>query len=132
MPLVTLPQFTEMESKIVGPLTFRQFLFILFAILISAFIYFHFPRFISIPLGMIILGIGISFAFLKIGGIPFYHIFLAWLKSLFTPRVIFWGKKEKKPFLLEEMEIKKIEKGKIERKKEGALKNLITKIETKK
>jgi hypothetical protein len=132
MPLVSLPQFTEIETKIVGPLTFRQFLFILGAAMISAFLYFHFPHFISIPLIAVIFGIAISFAFLKIGGIPFYNIFLGWLRSLFSPKVLFWGKKGKKLFPLVETEIKKIEKEKIGRKRESALKNLMIKIETKK
>jgi hypothetical protein len=132
MPLVTLPQFTEMEAKIVGPLTFKQFLFILVSVVISIFLYFHLPHSISLPLAAIVFGIGIVFAFLKIGGIPFYNIFLAWLRSLFAPKTWIWGKKGKEILLLKEMEIKKMEKEKIGRKREGALKNLITKIETKK
>jgi len=132
MPLVTLPQFTEMEAKIVGPLTFKQFLFILVSVVISVFLYFNLPHSISLPLAAIVFGIGIAFAFLKIGGIPFYNIFLAWLRSLFAPKTWIWGKKGKEILLLKEMEIKKMEKEKIGRKREGALKNLITKIETKK
>jgi len=132
MPLVNLPQFTEMEAKIVGPLTFRQFLFILVATAFAAFVYLRFPRFISIPLAMVILGIGISFAFLKIEGVPFYNIFLGWFKSLFTPKIIFWGKGGKKTSLLIEKEIKKVEREKMGRKRESALKNLIIKVGTKK
>jgi len=132
MPLVNLPQFTEIETKIVGPLTFRQFLFILVSAVFSAFVYLRFPRFISIPLATAIFGIGISFAFVKIQGIPLYNIFLGWLKSLFKPKVIFWGKGGKKASLLMEVEIKKSEKEKVEVKRESALQSLMTKVETKK
>jgi hypothetical protein len=132
MPLVNLPQFTEIEPKIVGPLTFKQFLFIFFAVIVSVFVYLRFPRFLSFPLALLIFGIGLTFAFLKIQGVPFYTIFLGWLRSLFSPKVLFWGKREGKSYLVQETEIKKEEKEKIATKREGALKGLITKIETKK
>jgi hypothetical protein len=132
MPLVNLPQFTEIEPKIVGPLTFKQFLFILFSVIISAFIYIRFPRFISFPLALLIFGGGLAFAFLKIQGIPFYELFLGWIKSLFSPKVLFWRKKGGRSYLWQEIEVKKEEKEKIAIKREGSLKGLITKVETKK
>jgi len=132
MPLVNLPQFTEVEAKIVGPLTFKQFLIVLFCVLIAGFVYTHLPRPFSLIFAIAIVGFGFAFSFLKVEGVPFYTVFLGWLKSLISPKVIYWGKRKVKYPPLREIEIKKFEKEKIGMKREGALRNLITKVETKK
>jgi hypothetical protein len=132
MPLVNLPQFTEVETKIVGPLTFKQFLIVLFCVLIASLLYIRLPRPLSLFLAVAIVGSGFVFSFLKVEGVPFYTVFLGWLRSLISPRVIYWGKGKVKYSPLKEIEIKKFEKEKIGIKREGALRNLITKVETKK
>jgi len=132
MPLVTLPQFTETETKIAGPLTFKQFLSLLIVGGVSFLVYTIFPRSISFFLALIIFVLGIAFSFLKVEGIPLYLFFLLMLKTIFSPRVLFWGKKRGTSPFLAEREFKKIEKEKIGVKRESALKSLITKVETKK
>jgi hypothetical protein len=132
MPLVTLPQFTEMESKIVGPLTFKQFLSLGITIGICVLVYNLFPHFISLPLSLILFILGVFLSFIKVEGIPLYNFLLLRLKSIFSPRVLFWGKKKATPFFLSEIEIKKLEKEKIKTKRESSLKNLVTKVVTKK
>jgi hypothetical protein len=133
MPLFTVPKFTEMETKLVGPLTFKQFVFILGTAAICFLVYRLVPHFLSLPLVIIIAALGFALAFLKIGEIPFYQMFLDGLKFLATPRILFWGKKGKREITpWKEMEIKKEEKGQLKIKKESELKNLLVKVETKK
>jgi hypothetical protein len=132
MALVNLPQFTEVEAKIVGPLTFKQVLFVLVALAICALIYIHLPRFLSFPLIFVILVLGVPLAIGKKDELPLYIFFLAQLRLLFSPRVIFWGKKKPVTSILNEIEIKKFGKKKTKIKWGGALRNLIAKVETKK
>jgi hypothetical protein len=93
MPLFPVPKFTEMETKIVGPLTFRQFLFALFTVLVCFLLYRLFPRFLSLFLILIVGALGFALTFLKIGNIPFYQVFFEGLTFFFQPKRLSWGKK---------------------------------------
>jgi len=130
----TVPQFIEMEAKIVGPLTFRQFIFIGIAGAICFVLYFTFP-FSLFLLATIVLGSGaVAFAFLKIGGRGLPTILGNFLKFSLAPKIYLWGKKEVPT------EVFKKEMAKAEEKKEelplkiaekSRLKKLRTQIETK-
>jgi len=130
----TVPQFIEMEAKIVGPLTFRQFIFIGIAGGICFVLYFTFP-FSLFLLATIVLGSGaVAFAFLKIGGRGLPTILGNFLKFSLAPKIYLWGKKEVPT------EVFKKEMAKAEEKKEelplkiaekSRLKKLRTQIETK-
>ena len=130
----TVPQFIEMEAKIVGPLTFRQFIFIGIAGAICFVLYFTFP-FSLFLLATIVLGSGaVAFAFLKIGGRGLPTILGNFLKFSLAPKIYLWGKKEVPT------EVFKKEVVKAEEKKEelplkiaekSQLKKLRTQIETK-
>jgi len=130
----TVPQFIEMEAKIVGPLTFRQFIFIGIAGAICFVLYFTLP-FSLFLLATIVLGSGaVAFAFLKIGGRGLPTILGNFLKFSLAPKIYLWGKKEVPT------EVFKKEMAKAEEKKEelplkiaekSRLKKLRTQIETK-
>jgi hypothetical protein len=133
MPLFTVPKFTEMETRLVGPLTFKQFVFIAGTAAICFLVYHSVPRFLAWPLVLVIAALGLTLAFLKIGGIPFHQVFFEGAKFLLVPKKLVWGKGSKRgtaPW--KEMEIKKEEKGQLKIKKESELKNLLVKVETKK
>lgn len=78
-----LPQFIETETKIVGPFTLQQFLWVaggaafvfLFYTLVKGVLFFIF----AIP----VAGIFLAFAFLKIDGVPLI-IYLTYTISYFT------------------------------------------------
>ncbi len=63
-----VPQFIEIEDKIIGPLTFKQFLFVVGGCG-GAFIFYQLPLWGGLKFFLIIfcLGLGAAFAFLKIG-----------------------------------------------------------------
>jgi hypothetical protein len=132
MPLFSVPQFIESETPIVGPLTFRQFIILLITVAVCFIIYQTLPRFISISLLIIAGAFGLSLAFLKIGEIPFYKVFLEGLYFILRPKRFSWGKGGGKSIVLEKMELKKEEKGEIKVKRESKLKETAIKIETKK
>jgi hypothetical protein len=132
MPLVNLPQFTEMETKIAGPLTFRHLVSLAITIGVSLLVYKIFPRPLSFPLALITFVLGVALGFLKVEGLPLYVFLPKMLKTILSPKALTWGKGKKATLPLTDKEIKKIEKAEIKVKRGGALKNLITKLETKK
>jgi hypothetical protein len=133
MPLFSVPKFIERESPIVGPLTFKQFIFILVTVVIGFIIYRTFPFFLSLPLLVILGALGFSLAFLKIREIPFYKILLEGLTFFFKPKRLYWGKKKREVSIVSErMELKKEEKVPLKIKRGGKLKETTIQIETKK
>jgi len=130
MPLVNLPQFTEIEPKI-GPVTFKQFFSLLMLALICFLIYTHFPTSFSRLFAFVAFFVGAFLILGKIEGMNAFFFLSLKLKSIFSPKILFWGGK-KKGFILSEVEIKKAEKEKIKTKRESSLKNLVLKVLTKK
>ncbi len=86
----SVPQFIEFESKIVGPLTIRQFAFIAVPVLVSFALFFVLILPVWILVATILLSVGISFAFIKIGGRPLYMVVLYALKYFWQPRLFLW------------------------------------------
>ncbi|OIO46631.1 MAG: hypothetical protein AUJ31_01265 [Parcubacteria group bacterium CG1_02_39_15] len=90
----TVPQFIEHEAKIVGPLTFKQFMFIAVAGAVCFVLYFTVPFSVFLSGCLIAGGISVAFAFLKIGGRSLPIIFGNFLKFSVSPKIFLWRKKE--------------------------------------
>lgn len=138
-----VPQFIEQEPKIVGPFTFKQFVYIGAALLILTLLYFSVPKYLFIPLAIVLLGIALSCALLKIHGIPFPMVLKNFFTHLASPKLYIWTttpfKKDKKEIKKKGEEIKMAKLTKISKKEivlktdnRGKLKNLFSKIEIKK
>ncbi len=88
-----VPQFLDVESKIIGPITARQFLIMLGVLLIEFVIYRIFLNLIIvILLGVPVLGLGILFAFAKVNGRPFHFIVLNFIQTFRKPALRVWDK----------------------------------------
>lgn len=86
-----VPQFIDVEDKIIGPITTRQFIIMLGGFLIIAVSYklFDFSLFVTFCLlVLIITGI---FAFLKINGRPFHYFILNLFQTLRRPKLRVWN-----------------------------------------
>ncbi|HBU27698.1 TPA: hypothetical protein DEB00_01105 [Candidatus Uhrbacteria bacterium] len=87
-----IPQFIDVESKIIGPVTVRQFTLIMASGLVGAVIYklFDFSLFLLlvIPLGIVTL----LFAFVKINGQGLHYVALNWVQTLRRPSLRVWNK----------------------------------------
>ena len=130
----TVPQFIEHEAKIVGPLTFKQFIFIGMAGAVGFILYFTVPFYIFLIACLILGGGAVALAFLKIGGRDLPTVLGNSLKFLISPKMYIWRKKETPVKVFKKEEIKKEvpEEGlplKIAEKSQ--LKKLRTQIETK-
>jgi hypothetical protein len=90
-----VPQFIEIEDKIIGPLTLKQFLYLLagagllfilwFFLTLGAFLL------VAIPVGLISLAL----AFYKPQGRPFISLIGSLISYLSKPRLYLWRKEEK-------------------------------------
>jgi len=87
-----VPQFIEVEPKIIGPITVRQFIIMIvgFILIFLEFKLLTFWYFVgSAALTLAIFG---TFAFLKINGRPFHFFILNVIETLKKPRVRIWNK----------------------------------------
>jgi hypothetical protein len=91
MQQFTVPQFIDVENKIIGPITTRQFLIILAAGIVAALSYrlFDFSLFLTITI--IVLGLAVVFAFIKVNGRPFHFFILNIVQTLRRPRLRVWN-----------------------------------------
>jgi hypothetical protein len=130
----TVPQFIEHEAKIVGPLTFKQFIFFLLAGAVCFILYFIVPFSIFL-IACILLGVGaIILAFLRIGGRPLPTILGNFLKFSISPKMFIWKKTEAPIMVFKKEEIKKEEAEEelpLKIAEKSQLKKLRTKIEIK-
>lgn len=88
----TVPQFIDVESKIIGPITVRQFIIILadFGIVFLFYKLFDFALFAI--LGLPTLAMGFIIAFVKINGQAFHYFILNVLQTLKRPNLKIWDK----------------------------------------
>lgn len=114
MQQYTVPQFIDVEAKIIGPITTRQFLIFLAAALIIfiSFKVFDFGLFLMVSIVVFLLA-G-TFAFLKVNGRPFHYFVLNLVQTLKKPTVRVWNhqhpsfeEKENKEFKFEEVIVNK-------------------------
>ncbi len=93
MQQFVVPQFIEVESKIIGPITVRQFVLMMAALFISVAMYkfADFGLFILLSIfNFLITGI---FAFLKVNGRPLHFFIVSFIKTKFAPSMIIWDKR---------------------------------------
>jgi len=129
-----VPQFIEREAKIIGPLTFKQFLYVGSAGLACFIIYFSFSFDIFLISCLVLGSIASAFAFLNINDIPLSKFLWNFFKYSLSPKVYIWNKGgSKRKDVQEEIDIKEDQTEKISLSVEGksSLKNIKTKIETK-
>jgi len=135
-----VPQFIEKEAKIVGPFTFKQFVFIGIAGALCVFLFFTVPFSLFIILAIFLLGGAFALVFLKIEDVSLPVFIKNFFVFLFKPKTYLWKKKgTPSKFLKKEKEEEtKTEEAKGEERKSklkitkgSRLHELLTRIETK-
>lgn len=132
----TVPQFIEHEAKIIGPLTFKQFIYVGIAGAICFILYFIAPFYIFLTACFFLGGLSLVLAFLRIGGRTLPTILGNFLRFNLSSKIYIW-KKSEAPIMAFKKEVKKKEPPadketlplKIAEKSQ--LKKLRTEIETK-
>lgn len=92
-----VPQFIEVEDKIFGPFTFKQFAYLVGGVGACFIVYKFLPFFIGLPIMLVAMGISSAFAFYKINNRPFIETVEAAVKFAFTKHLYIWKKEDKLP-----------------------------------
>lgn len=90
MQQFTVPQFIDVEDKIIGAVTTRQFVIILFGAIFIAIFYKIFDFSLFVFSGVITFIISIVFAFIKINGRPFHYFVLNFIQTMKRANLRVW------------------------------------------
>ena len=93
MQQFTVPQFIDVEPKIIGPITARQFLIFLATSLVIFIFYKVFDFSTFVILSILVFAFAGIFSFLKINGRPFHYFVLNLIQSLKKPGLRIWNHK---------------------------------------
>jgi len=86
----TVPQFIDIEDKVVGPLTVKQFIYFLIAAAIEMIFWFFFDLSLFIVVSIPTILIAGAFAFYQVNDRPFIFFVLAVLSFYLKPVVRVW------------------------------------------
>jgi hypothetical protein len=92
-----VPQFIEVEDKIFGPLTWRQFIYIGGGLGLSVIIYLYLPFFIAVILVLLVMAFASLLAFYKVNNRSFVDMLGAAFSFATKERLYLWRKEQKNP-----------------------------------
>lgn len=96
-----VPQFIDIEDKIFGPLTFKQFIYVAGGGGLCYGVYRLLPLYFAIPLILAIALLAWALAFYKINNQPFIKIGQAFIVFLTKNKLYVWQKGTVKPHAVE-------------------------------
>lgn len=108
MQQFTVPQFIDVEDKIIGPVTTRQFIIMLAGFLLMGIAYKFFDFSLFITVALILFVVCGTLAFAKINGRPFHFFILNVIQTLKRPNLRIWNKKNSSIEAVEEEDKKTI------------------------
>jgi hypothetical protein len=89
-----VPQFIDIEDKIFGPFTFKQFVYLAGGAGSAYALYKLLPIYISIFLILPILGLALALTFYKVNGKPFVEILQAWVVYTIKGKLFIWKQRK--------------------------------------
>jgi len=90
-----VPQFIEIEDKIFGPLTFKQFLYVVGGGGISFVLWTVLPLYLAILLIIPIMALSLALAFYKVNQKPFIYTLEAAVKYFLGEKLYLWKQVDK-------------------------------------
>ena len=91
-----VPQFITVEDKVIGPLTAKQFLYILGGIGVIALARFLLVSFLFFPIAIVVAALTLALAFLKVNEIPFPTLVKNGFRYTLHPHIYIWKKEDGK------------------------------------
>lgn len=85
-----VPQFIDVEDKLVGPLTLKQFIYLAGAGGLCVIFFSFLPFIIAGILSLAVGGLGVGLAFYKINGKPFIEVLEAGFAFYTSKRMMLW------------------------------------------
>lgn len=92
-----VPQFIEVEDKIFGPLTFKQFVYVIGGAGAAYLLWRLLPLYLSAPLIALVGGLAGGLAFLQYNGQPFIQALEHGFFFLIRHKLYLWSNAAKKP-----------------------------------
>ena len=92
-----VPQFIEVEDKIFGPFTFKQFAYLAGGAGAAFLAYRLLPFIVGIMVAVPFAAFGAALAFYKVNGRPFVDVLQSAFEYVTKNRLYIWKKEEKKP-----------------------------------
>ena len=87
-----VPQFIDMEDKIFGPLTLKQFIYCAGGAGIALIFFTFLPKFLAFVFAAPFIGIALALAFYKPNNRPFVHALESMLNYYFGEKLYVWKK----------------------------------------
>jgi hypothetical protein len=121
-----VPQFIDIEDKIFGPFTFKQFIYLLGGAGGAYVFYKVLPIFLAVPLIIAVIGLALALTFLKINARPFPEILQSWFSYFFKSKLFIWKQSvaQKTENKIQNKEVKKEELPYIPKLTESRLKDI--------
>lgn len=98
-----VPQFIEIEDKIFGPLTLKQFIYLAGGGGVSVLLYEIFPLFVAVFFIVPIVALAVALAFYKVNGQPFIKILEYAFYYVVGSKLYLWRKNKPLPKASEEV-----------------------------
>lgn len=111
--MFTVPQFIDVESKIIGALTVRQFIISLSGLIVIGICYKLLEFWTFVVVGLFVFAVTGAFAFAKINGRPFHFFLLNFVQTSAKPPLRVWNHRLIKKDLEEVKEGKQFSKSNI-------------------
>lgn len=130
-----VPQFIEHEAKVIGPFTFKQFIYMGIPGGIAFFLYFLAPFFVFVMAAVFLGAFGVMLAFIKVGGRSLPSILVSFLSFTVSPKRYIW-RKGKTPRQTPQVQYQQqpVEQQSAKREiklvQESKIKNLATRVDT--
>ena len=126
-----VPQFIEVEDKLFGPLTFKQFIYLAGGIGFSVVLFLFLPKFLAIIIALPIILFAAALAFYKVNDKPFANMVEAFVKYALTDKLYIWKKEPPSLKSSGEPREKKIEQVYVPKLSESKLKELTWSLDIK-
>lgn len=91
-----VPQFIEVEDKIVGPLTLKQFIYLAGAAGLCVVFFFYLPLIFALLFSALVAGFAAALSFYKVNGKPFIEILEAGFTYYTSAKLFLWKRADKK------------------------------------
>jgi len=92
-----VPQFIDIEDKIFGPLTIKQFIYIAGGGGLCFILFRFLPLIIVIPLGIAVIGFSLAMAFYQVNNKPLIYTLQSAFGYFFSNKLYLWKRKDEAP-----------------------------------
>lgn len=126
-----VPQFIEVEDKIFGPLTLKQFIYLAGAGGIAFMLWTLLPKFLAILIGGPIVALALALAFYKVNNRPFINVMESAFSYLTSNRLYVWKQRVRKKEKEKKEELKKENLLQVPKLSESKLKDIAWSLDIK-